>query len=274
MGLWATLFGKKKVAPPAVEKPVQIKQEPRTRIHKTREVKLPTGHKVSMGGDLRDPQHPLEVDSSEVKMIGGRASHVFSEKEKLRICEMLAQFHTSDHIVQYARDNWGKSVTPGSIYAYRESPRWKPVIDRFRTEYVGQVMDIPIAHKKVRLARLEGLYQDNLKDQEVSSKEQRQLSVLILERAMKEVDERASNFTNIFFAQIQNFSDEELETHRKKLLDRIKTIDIGSESLDKDAPDVLLNDGYNKEDSHEQAQLAPVQGTQEIDGQLSQSKGN
>lgn len=262
MGLWSAIFGKKKevkkyVYPPP---PPQIKQEPRTRIHKTREVKLPTGHKVSMGGDLREPEHPMEVNAEEVAK-RGRQSHIFDEKEKLRICEMLAQFHTVDHIVQFAKDNWGKSVSPASIYSYRESSRWKPVIDRFRTEYVAQVMDIPIAHKKIRLTRLEELYAANERDQEIKGKERRQLACLILERAMKEVDERASNFTNIFFTQIQNFSDEELEQHRKKLLDRIKTIDIGPTGLDKDAPAVLLNDGsLNQEESHEQAQLAPEQG--------------
>lgn len=269
MSIWSKLFGKKEKEAP-VPKPVQIKEEPRTKIHKVREVRLPTGHKVSIEGDLRDPNHPMKVDSSEAQ-VARRSTAVFSEPEKLRICEMFAQFHSVDHITQFAKDEWGKAVTPASIRAYRESPRWKPVIDRFRTEYVGQVMDIPIAHKKVRLVRLEELFQANERDQGISGKERRQLACLILERSMKEVDERASNFTNIFFTQIQNFSDDELESHRRKLLDRIKTIDIGAPSLDKTAESVLLNEESDqiKEVLHETISVATQQGTQEIDGQSS-----
>ncbi len=107
---------------------------------------------VVLNGDVRDMSHPIEIKSMPDSMkLAVDQEHRFTDEQRLRICEMIAQFRTEQEISTFASNTWGIPVTRQKIYQYIRSPKWRGLIDKFRIEYVSQVMDIPITHKKIRL---------------------------------------------------------------------------------------------------------------------------
>lgn len=201
---------------------------------KSRKIKGDDGLEVRLEGDMHDPEHPLIIEKEGKIDPNDKidTSEKLTTEQRLRVCEWIAQFKNEGDIQSLVKEYFDIKMSRQNIHQYLKSSKWKSIIDKFRHEYVTQTMDIPIMHKKVRLERLEELYQKTMVDPNIMGLDRRTQALAVLQAAMREVDERASNFTTIYANQIINLDDEALLKRKQQLLDKVKTIDITPKTAD------------------------------------------
>ena len=147
-----------------------------------------------------------------------------SEPQQLQVCQWIATFKSDKEIQQLIKERYGPLLSLSSVYAYRSSKRWQPLIHRVRQEWAAGVADLPIAHKRYRLNELLRMFEQCLADKRLTLEDKRKEGITILREARYEMDEAKSAFTNVFFTQIQSYSDEELSKRGKELVDRLKQL--------------------------------------------------
>ncbi len=165
-----------------------------------------------------------------------------TEEEKMQLCKLVAEFKRPFEVQKFAREAWGKNMNHQSITYYFKADRWQPIIQRFREVYLSGVMDIPIANKKVRLERLEEVYESTDNDPNIAGIDRRRQKLDVLRNAREEMDER-TQVSNTFNTQIINLSDEELHERKKQILAQIKAIPAPS-PLDRKALPIELSEQH------------------------------
>ena len=147
-----------------------------------------------------------------------------TEEAKHRVCELYAQFHTPTQIQRILKDEFSVHITTGSLCIYPRQKKWKPLIDRLRQEWALGLMDLPLAHKRGRMEELVRLYKQVQRAETLSEFSRITQSLALLREMREEMDEAKSHFTAIFATQIHNYSDEELVTRRRELLQRLEEL--------------------------------------------------
>lgn len=167
-----------------------------------------------------------------------------SEELKLEVCRRIASFMTINDIHTWLCTEHHIDLEVQSIYAYRAATKWKPVIERMRAEYIAGVMETPIAHKRVRLDRLESQYQALSRDSSLSPAERRKEERAILNDARLEVDDPKTNISNLYLTQITHSSDAELLARKQQLMERLSALGVRHAVRSQQgpqAPDTLLD---------------------------------
>ena len=135
-------------------------------------------------------------------------------EQRNEVCSMLARFHRPIEIINHFKKEYQISLNPSSIQFYINAPSIKPLVERLRTEYLSSLQEVPIAHKRVRLERFEGIYKIAMENGKLSVAKE------ALESARTELEGKSN--VSITMNRIELLSDNELQERRARLLDEIK----------------------------------------------------
>jgi hypothetical protein len=126
----------------------------------------------------------------------------------------IAKYVTPSDIVEQVQDIFRISITPSLVTAYKSTKKWQPIISKYRQEYLATLEDVPMSHKKVRLERVEKLYE------KAKTKGNVRELLTTIEHSRKEME--GDGIHSLTLNQYNIMSDEELEAKREWLLDKIK----------------------------------------------------
>ena len=167
-------------------------------------------------------------------------------EQQISICKDIANWKKPAWIMKKY------SLSEGNISFYKNSNRWKGLIQRFRKDLASQIMNVPIAHKKVRLDRLEKAYQD-LEGDHLPTGEKVRKQVAVLAEARQEMDEAKTHIHNLYITNVNTMSDEQLIAKRNQLLESIKAIDIGGNGAKQDGKtEKVLRSGVTEAEVREE----------------------
>lgn len=89
--------------------------------------------------------------------------HRLTNEERLKVIQWLVELKSSNRIKELIKEQFGKDISRKSIWQYRYSKRWKPLIDKVRIEFERNLAKIPIANKADRLRYLQKVVDEGLK---------------------------------------------------------------------------------------------------------------
>ena len=143
--------------------------------------------------------------------------------EQLDVCQKLAHFWKPLAIKTHIQKTYGKHLAVETIVVnYRESTNWRPVIDKFREQYISDLSAVPLFHKRKRLDELTFFYEfykDRKKYREAR---------LVLGQIMEEVEGKAGevsfSFTQINNNQFNKLTDEELKQEKLKTMAELEKV--------------------------------------------------
>lgn len=144
---------------------------------------------------------------------------ILKEKHKEFICNLIAQYKQQDEIIEELRATYDIKILPNQITRIRQKKY--DLIEKLRNVYLFNLAKVPIAQKRVRLERLEGIYEvattiDPLK-QRIS------MQLKCLNAAQTEVEGKvgAGTVYNTQINQYSNLSDKDLKEKIKRLRSEI-----------------------------------------------------
>ena len=139
-----------------------------------------------------------------------------SAEQQVKVCEMLARFYSQSEVKKRVKE-WGIEINEQAVDYYRHSNKWKQIIEKMRGEYLSEILEVPIAHKRVRLERLDSLYR--------SAVEKDQLSVAkeVLRAAQDEIEHKST--LSITMNKIELISDDELRERVKRVKQELLSIE-------------------------------------------------
>jgi len=145
-----------------------------------------------------------------------------SQEEKAQIAFMLGRYSTIKEIQTYykTKDN-GKEINYESVKSIRDSDRWKPIIEKERSEWLAKIQDVPISNKRVRMEGWQTMMETAYKDKDMKILKQS------LEGARNEMEgihigvPGGNNYSLTYIAQM---SGNELLQKRDELMSKIKRI--------------------------------------------------
>ena len=153
------------------------------------------------------------------------------------ICRLLGQFRKNKEIVEYIERKFQIKLTSAAITFYTRSREWSSLVNRHRQEYLENIESIPIKHKKIRLERMEALYEQALSEPANVTHQRRdkRREVLDILRQAK-AEEADIQQTNII--SLQGLSDADLlkrvEELRAKVTKLGGKLDAAQRGLSKD----------------------------------------
>ena len=148
------------------------------------------------------------------------------------IVKSLAEFNSLTETQRLIAEQYHISLTHAAMYHYRTSPRWFDQFHRDRAEFLARVAESPLAHDRVRLDRLETLYQRaeqeavrTLEGRRATRREQREL----LGEAREEMHRTNPVMQmNILAIQYNHMTNEELQRRRDELLATLRRLPDGT----------------------------------------------
>jgi hypothetical protein len=147
------------------------------------------------------------------------STELLSDEDRVKVCKMLGQFQGTMEIKKYFESE-GIEVEHALIQKIRNSEKWRPVIARFRREFIlGITEEVPIANRRVRLEYYEKILQRSLEDRKYG------LAIKALDSARAEMDDKVvggAGGNNYTLNYISSLTDEELVRKRDEILTRFK----------------------------------------------------
>ena len=157
-----------------------------------------------------------------ISRIAERGLKKLTEEQRLEVVKRIAWFWGMKRILDFIKEDYGIMVTPVVIYQYKQEEKWKPVIEKFRNEYIHTLSDVPLFHKKKRLEELQEMFE--------SFKEQGDLykAMLVLREFRDECEAKKSDLylTSVTYNEYRNMSNEELDEEYLRLLEQKKRLQI------------------------------------------------
>ena len=138
-----------------------------------------------------------------------------TDPEFHQVCRWMGEFRSSTQVQTLIKQTFGKQVSPHYALEVAKRHKWGLLIDRYRQEWLSKIYDIPLANKKVRLAKLQWLM-EHLDKQELTPRTERRI-MHVLNQARLEMEEKPDQ-TTFFFTNINQLGDEELLKRRAELL--------------------------------------------------------
>ena len=177
------------------------------------------------------PQRELAVVEAEPEPLlpsRNQTGPKLPEEAQLAICELLGMFKKPPEIADYINREYKVKVSTQNISYYVHSQRWQGLINRHRQGYLAQVDLVPLKHKRVRLERMEAMYQQANGEISVTPgarRDKRRELLDILRQAKAEEAELANQQTNIVAISLQGLSDADLLKRVEEL--RVKVANLG-----------------------------------------------
>ena len=160
---------------------------------------------------------------------GGAITQSLPEEVRLEMCAAIARFEHPKDILSMLRSQYQVDLSLATVYHYRNSVKWKPLIESYRQRYVSDVTSIPLFHQRVRLQRLESLWDKATALPETKADEARKKREelrAILKEARDETQKAVTHNTNLLIAQFGTMDDQQLIQVRDKLLNRLTKIKV------------------------------------------------
>lgn len=168
----------------------------------------------------RDPQDPQRPRGRPPKR---------SEDDIYEVCRLIAEFKSRDYILDALKD---RKITRSEVKHFATYARWQPLIQGFRNRYLESVADCAIAHKRVRLERLEAMWDVITKDEAaLGSKDARRELRDILDQARMETDENSNlsvSFSHSTHFSVTGLKDEELKERLTHLRNKLLASPVGA----------------------------------------------
>lgn len=140
---------------------------------------------------------------------------------KTFVCNLLAQYKKPREVVELVKKHFDEDISSTSVYAYYKLNKQK--VDKYRSNFVNSIQEVPISHKRIRLEREDELYEEAGNISEVGRKIDIRLKCLA--NAREEVE--GGKTGNVTFAQINqynNYTDEELLNKKKEIEENISRL--------------------------------------------------
>ena len=139
--------------------------------------------------------------------------HRFQSKitpdQQLEVCNLLARF-TPVAEVKKKVAVWGQTISEQGLRWYLNDPKWKTIVTRLRSEYLTEILEVPIAHKRVRLERLDSLYKTAVNKGNIA------VAKDVLRAAQEEIEHKPGN-VSIIMNKIEMISDTELKERVRRI---------------------------------------------------------
>jgi hypothetical protein len=139
---------------------------------------------------------------------------------QMKMCEYHARYMPVKDILFKFKEDHGVTITETAARWYLMSRKWAPIIQDMREKWVVGVLEIPISQKRVRMERLENLYQKALAARQISTAKE------ILKAAKEEIEGTKSGDINIQMNKIEMISDEEIKNRMRKIKEEMAAIPI------------------------------------------------
>lgn len=138
----------------------------------------------------------------------------YTQEQSQRICRLIAYYAAYPTIVEVMLKEYHRSFPFKQYVIFRKSAKWQPLVASLRQQYLSHFDDVPIAQQKVRLERLEQLYQEA---------EGTHLKTEVLKAASAELKDPAlKNQTTIAITAYYQMSAQELEQKRIELINKLR----------------------------------------------------
>lgn len=155
------------------------------------------------------------------------ATPTLTEEEMHQVARWMGEFHPPAVIPKLIADTFHKKVDHVYAYAFQHRKRWSLLIDRYRQEWLVKVAEVPLAHQKYRLEKLQRLVHKldaQVEEGSLASERYERRLLQVLDRARYEMEEKKADqhtwyFTNL---NLNSYSDAELVQRREELLKRIQ----------------------------------------------------
>lgn len=145
-----------------------------------------------------------------------------SPQQEILVIRQYAHYKTPQEIAEYCKKNFKKAIIPTLLTErYLENEKYRPLLNRFRDEYLKKVTEVPLFNKRRRLDYLQQIFEENLANG--SLKEARMTLSQFREEAEGKGDVNF-NFTNINHTEFHNMSNEELDQEYAKSLEQLKNL--------------------------------------------------
>mgnify|MGYP001575124075 CR=1 FL=1 len=163
-------------------------------------------------------EEPISTPPDQLAPKGYEAPGKKLADEQLHfVIRMIACFTPSSEISKKLRDNYGVHITSKQIAQYKNSEQWKPYLEKLRSVWLQQVMEEPIANKRVRLQRLDACYEGAFKDGEFRD------ATVAIKEAREEMEPKNSQY-QIQMNQFNFLSDEDLIQLKQKQSEKVKRL--------------------------------------------------
>lgn len=145
-----------------------------------------------------------------------------TSEEQMQVCRMFARYAKNEEVFEFCKNELGKTINLTAIKYYKESSKWKPIVNKFRDEYTKGIMEVPIANKRVRLEALQDMFEAHKEEGDLKQAQ------AVLKDAREELDGGAKfGNTNVFMTQVNNYkdmTDEEIEAERLRQLENLQKV--------------------------------------------------
>jgi len=151
-----------------------------------------------------------------------KKAEAISNEIKMEVLMGHAQFWAVQKIQEHLKEKFNCVMSYRSIYAYKNSEQWKPMIEKFRDQYVQTLSEVPLFHKKRRLEELQEMFERYRA--KGNDKEARQ----VLASFREETEAKRSDLylTNVTYNEFKQMSNEELDQEYIKLIEQKKRLQI------------------------------------------------
>jgi len=131
---------------------------------------------------------------------------------------MIAQYKKPKEIKELVEEQHGINVKTTTISKFKQDE--KELIGKLRAQYLETVVEVPIAQKRVRLERAEGLYESACEID--NSKDRIDTRLKCLSNARDEVEGKGSSqVTFAQYNQYNNLSDDELNYKIREIEEKV-----------------------------------------------------
>jgi|SRR3990167_1239148 len=143
--------------------------------------------------------------------------------QQLELAKLLGWFWNPKDIKGYFVKEYKISLSDELIYQYKNTPKWKPIVENFREEFLRNMVDVPIANKKKRLVELQDLY-DFYKE-----KEDKRMMQSILRDARDEMESKRFGDVSVYLTQVtnndfSNMTPEQINEEKRKTLTELERL--------------------------------------------------
>lgn len=157
-----------------------------------------------------------------------RREKKFTEEERYVIVSMLARCYSNTEIKNEIMTRFQKNIDVALLQQYKRTKKWVAVITKLREEYLIDVPMANTAHKRVRLERLDRIYDRAVENGDLKN----QLSSTTQAWKEMEGNKKDGDTTNVFwnnpvYQQINALSTEELIKRQQEATKKLtQTIDM------------------------------------------------
>jgi hypothetical protein len=148
------------------------------------------------------------------------------DRMRTDVVKMLAEFIPIPQIKYELERKYQVSVSEQNLHEYKRSPRWAEMLSKFRRKYTEGLDSVPGYHKRVRLERMERVYQ------KADSSDDLKNSIAVTEHQRKEVEGDGNKHVgdNILI-QFKGMSDDELQKELQNTIEYVKKLEAKNKPL-------------------------------------------